>query len=324
MDLFALGTPVIDLFARVDRKTTARLGLKTGATNFFSSQRLAAIEKSLGRKITYRYAGDNARNVCEGFAALGGFCGFEGAIGDDRWAAEFEANLEECGIANFLQEKNGGTGRILALVTPGGERTFCADLGVSSECDKFQKFGIWHSKAFFATSITLCLKSPVAGLALEYLEACRQTKKKAAISLESPPLVKQHRRMLLPILKKYADIIFMNEEEARALLGAKYALALAKLKPKALVYLKKGKMGSEVFANGKRQKIAAQKADAIDTTGAGDAYAAGVLYGLTRGYSAAGSGKLGSYLAAKAVGKFGAGMPLKHTRIRIKFKKRQR
>ena len=83
---------------------------------------VAKIEKALSKKIFYKYAGDNARNVCEGFAALGGFCGFQGTVGDDSAGAYFEANLEECGIGNFLLEKKGGTGKIIALVTPDKER----------------------------------------------------------------------------------------------------------------------------------------------------------------------------------------------------------
>ena len=97
MDLFAIGTPVIDLFARVSGKELSALHVTKGATNFFSAKELAAIERKLGKKIAYRYPGDNARNVCEGFAALGGFCGFAGAVGDDRQGAAFAANLSECG-----------------------------------------------------------------------------------------------------------------------------------------------------------------------------------------------------------------------------------
>ena len=76
MDLFAIGTPVIDLFARVSERELAALRVAKGATNFFSAPELSKIERKLGRKIAYRYPGDNARNVCEGFSALGGFCGF--------------------------------------------------------------------------------------------------------------------------------------------------------------------------------------------------------------------------------------------------------
>ncbi len=318
MDLFALGTPVIDLFAKVDGKTIASLGITKGATNFFSAKKLAAVEKKLGRKITYRYAGDNARNVCEGVAALGGFAGFAGAVGTDKAGAYFAANLEECGIADFLQEKKGSTGKILALITPDGERTFCADLGVSSECDLLDMIALVNAKTFFVSSITLVIPGSVSRLAAKYMERCRKMKRKIALSLESPPMVENNRNYLLFVVKKYADALFLNEEEAGALLGKKFESKLAKLKPETPIYLKKGKNGSVLFLRGRRHEIPAMKAKAVDTTGAGDAYAAGTLYGLSRGYTPLGSGKIGCMLATYVVENFGAGIPLGHTRIKLR------
>lgn len=317
MDLFCLGTPVIDLFARVDDGTIASLGITKGATNYFSAGKLAAVERKLGRKIAYKYPGDNARNVCEGFAALGGFAGYQGAVGNDWGAPYFEANLQECGVAPFLQQKIGSTGKILALVTPDSQRTFCADLGVSSECDAWERIALSESRIFFATSITLAGDFSVSRLGMRYLEACRKMGKRVAISLENPPLVSHHRKRLLAISKKYADALFMNCDEAESLLGEAHERKLLGLKPKIPIYLKKGKQGSVLFLHKKTHRIPAIDGKVVDTTGAGDAYAAGVLYGLSRGYSAPGSGKLGSMLATKVIQKVGAGIPLAHTRIRI-------
>ena len=318
MDLFALGTPVIDLFARVGRREVASLGLKQGATNYFSAGELAKIERRLKKKIIHRYAGDNARNVCEGFAALGGFCGFQGAVGSDSGGACFEASLHQCGIASFVSAVKGSTGKILALVAQDGQRTFCADLGVSGECRAMERLAFSSSRMFFVTSITLCCGAPVSALAMKYLEACKKTGKTAAISLESAPMVASHRKFLLSVVKKYAGVLFMNEEEASALLGAGAERKLRFLKPKMPVYLKRGAHGSKLFLHGRAQKIGALPARVTDTTGAGDAYAAGVLYGLTRGYTPLGSAKIGRMLATKVVKKVGAGIPHPHTRIRHK------
>jgi sugar/nucleoside kinase (ribokinase family) len=315
MDLFALGTPVVDLFARVDGKAISGLGLTKGATNYFPAKKLAAIERSLGKKIAYRYAGDNARNVCEGFAALGGFAGYQGSVGDDEDGAYFLANLQECGIAPFLQERKGSTGKILALVTPDSERTFCADLGVSPDCSRWEKIPLSETRMFFATSITLAGNSPIASLALRYLEACRKMGKKIALALESPPMVASHRKFLLRISKKYAGVLFMNENEAEALLGRGYEKKLLSFKPQIPIYLKKGKAGSVLYLHRQAHTISSIKGKVVDTTGAGDAYAAGVLYGLSRHYSPLGCGRLGCMLATSVVGKIGAGIPLAHTRI---------
>ena len=322
MDLFALGTPVVDLFARVGENGLKKLKIAKGATNFFSAKKLAAIERRLGKRITHRYPGDNARNVCEGFAALGGLCGFSGAVGDDPAGARFEANLRECGIADFLQKKRGATGKILALVTPDRQRTFCADLGVSTKCARMEKIAARNSRMLYVSTITLVGKTPVAKLARKYLSSFKKAKRKIAISIENPPMVLHHRTFLLSIIHKYADVLFLNEDEAEALLGRGAEGDLLLLKPKIPIYLKKGGKGSSLFLQCNRRPIAPMKAKVIDTTGAGDAYAAGALYGLARGYSPLSSAKIGCYLATKVVGKIGAGVPLAHTRARMKHLRR--
>ncbi|MCX6769853.1 MAG: PfkB family carbohydrate kinase, partial [Candidatus Micrarchaeota archaeon] len=307
---------VIDLFAKVDGKAIAKFGLNEGATNFFSSQELARIEQALGKRITYAYPGDNARNVCEGFAALSGSCGFVGAVGSDKAGALFAENLRNCGVYGFLQEKKGATGKILALVSPGGQRTFCADLGVSTKCSLHDKNAAKQSRMLYVASITSAGKTPVAALAAKYMEEFRKAKKRIAISLESPPMVKKNRGNFLGLVEKYADVLFLNEEEAEALLGAGAEGKLAKLKPKIPIYLKKGKRGSLLFLHGKAHAIEALPAKVMDTTGAGDAYAAGALYGISRGYSPLSSAKIGAHLAARVVGKFGAGVPHSNARMR--------
>ena len=126
--------------------------------------------------------------------------------------------------------------------------------------------------------------------------------------------------MLLRMVEKYADMLFMNEEEAEALLGKNFAKAIASLKPGIPIFLKRGASGSSIFLHRHEHRIATYPAKGVDSTGAGDAYAAGVIYGFLRRYSVVGSAKIGSQLAAKVVEKFGAGVPFAHVRIRLKLK----
>jgi len=325
MDLFAIGTPVIDLFARVGGRELSALKVTKGATNFFPASELSKMERKLSRKITYRYPGDNARNVCEGFAALGGFCGFAGAVGDDRAGAQFAANLQECGIGNFLQEKRGATGKILALVTPDKQRTFCADLGVSTEYDEAGSIAAKSARMLYVSSITLCGDHPASRACRTHMEEFRKAGKKIALALESPPMVEKNRATLLFLAKRYASALFLNEDEADALFGAGAGedaeKKLASLMPNVPVYLKRGGNGSTLYLHGRAHKLPAMKAKVLDTTGAGDAYCAGTLYGLARGYTPYSSAKIGCYLATKVVAKFGAGIPLRHTRVRMNIRK---
>lgn len=315
MDLLAVGTPVIDLFAKVKGREIAALGLEKGATNYFSAKGLSAIERRLGGKIGHCYPGDNARNVCEGFAALGGFCGYAGAVGNDRAGAEFAENLLECGIANFLRERRGPTGRIIALVTPDGQRTFCADLGVSTKYSQADRIAMKNARMLYVASITLCGKHPAARACLAAMEEFAKQGKKIALALENPPMVAKDRKLLLSLAARHASALFLNEDEAEALLGRGAERKLLRLKPRIPIYLKKGRHGSLLLLHGRAHKIRALKARVIDTTGAGDAYCAGTLYGLARGYTPLSSAKIGCYLATKVVAKMGAGIPLRHTRI---------
>ena len=326
MDLFAIGTPVIDLFARVGERELSALKVAKGATNFFSADELSKIERKLGKKITCRYPGDNARNVCEGFAALGGFCCFAGTVGDDRAGAQFAANLSECGIGNFLQEKRGATGKILALVTPDKQRTFCADLGVSTAYDEASSIAAKNARMLYVSSITLCGDHEASRACRAAMEMFRKDGKKIAIALESPPMVEKNRANLLFLAKRYASALFLNEDEAVALLGTREGVEkkLAALMPHAPVYLKRGGRGSTLYLHGRAHKIGAIKAKVLDTTGAGDAYCAGTLYGLARGYTPYSSAKIGCYLATKVVAKFGAGIPLRHARMVLKHQKAAR
>lgn len=317
MDLLALGTPVIDLFAKAADSDLESLGVRKGATSYFSAKRISEIERRLGKKVRHRYPGDNARNVCEGFAALSGFCGYAGAIGNDLAGGQFEANLAECGISMFLQQKKGSTGKIIALVTPDRQRTFLADLGVSEKCTKYQPLAAKSARMFYVSTITLSGKTPSAKLALKYMEAFRKQGKMVAISVENPPMAHQHRVRLLSLIRKYAGALFLNSDEAEALLGRGYAGKLLLLKTRIPIYLKLGDAGSALYIGCKRQSIAPMDAAVLDTTGAGDAYCAGALYGLSRGYTPLSSGKIGCYLATKVVGEMGAGVPLRHIRMPV-------
>jgi fructokinase len=132
----------------------------------------------------------------------------------------------------------------------------------------------------------------------------KKAKANIAISLESPAMLEKNRQKALEIAK-YADVLFLNDEEMKAIgVNEKTICNLA-----PLVYLKKGKDGSAVFSSGsKLADIPPYPAKVIDTTGAGDAYAAGVLWALNNTKSEIEAGVIGSKLAAAVISKFGAGL----------------
>jgi sugar/nucleoside kinase (ribokinase family) len=319
MDVFAIGTPVVDYFARADEKYLAKQKLTSGATNFVSRKKLDAMQKALGKSIFHVGAGDNARNVCEGVCRLGGSAVYAGMIGKDEEGKEFAHSLKSNFVQNRLALGEGRTGKIVCLITDDGQRTFAADLGNGLN---FAEFGdeeaVADSGFFYLTSITLSGKTKVAKLASGLMGIAKREGCKIALSLESPPLVKRNRKMLLGAAKK-CDLLFLNEEELEAFCGesdeSRQYLFLQKNLPYAAVFVKRGENGSAVLCGGELLTIPAYHASVLDTTGAGDSYAAGVIYGLSQGHNCERAGKLGAHLASLVIGKYGAGMPKEISRL---------
>jgi sugar/nucleoside kinase (ribokinase family) len=311
MALYAIGTPVVDYFAKVDAGFLRENRLVLGATNLMPRRKVDKIAKKLGKKIFLVAAGDNARNVCEGFCFLGSSASYEGVIGNDAEGKMFARNLLEKGITPLLQKKKGNSGKIIALITPDGQRTFAVNLGETLGLVKFDRKALLQASAFYVASITLFGKSALAKTAKEAFLYAKKQGVLTALSLESPPMVKKERKKLL-LLAKYADVLFLNEDELEALIGKKGVEGeekIALLLPNAKIFLKKGEAGSLVICGKSRFIVPKYAAKAKDTTGAGDAYAAGALYGLCHGYSCEQAARLGSHLAASVVGQFGAGVP---------------
>ncbi len=312
LELFSLGTPVMDGFAQVGAEFLTSHKLALGSSNFMDSARLAQLEKDVGPRIRSWDPGDNGRNVCESFARLqqnnkqkNVGVAYAGSIGTDDVGSRFVDNLRMHGIVPLMQHINGASGRILAFVTPEGQRTFAVSLGVSEQYRMPAELP--KAKYFFITSITALTPGPISHVTWMMIDQMRRAGSKIAIAFESPAMLEKSRSRALELAAK-ADVLFLNEEEMKAV-GTDEA-GVAKLAP--LVYLKKGADGSIVFSAGsKLAEIAAHPAKKlVDTTGAGDNFAAGVLWGLAHGKDEAAAGRIGAKLGAAAVSKFGASLPL--------------
>lgn len=316
-DVFALGTPVVDYFASATDAKLRSFSLHKGGSNFMDRKSLEKICSSL--KISRINAGDNARNVCEGVSYLGGKCAYAGSLGKDKEGSIFSSSLHKFKIASYLQFTSGTSGKILALITPDKQRTFAVSLGNSEKYSMpsatLRKPGknpalprnalaaLKNPKYLFLTSITALSRQTLGKTAAKLMQNAKKFKIPLAFSLESPPMVRQRRQELLALLKKFPpEILFANEEEFAALdIPAKKFLSLAHI-----VVLKKGSRGATVFADGKCINVPAKKVKVVDTTGAGDFFASGFLYGMCRGKTLKECGLFGTKLAARAISRVGA------------------
>jgi len=260
---------------------------------------------SLKRNIT---TGGSAANTIYTLASLGGRTGYLGKIGPDELGHAFKQELEERSVRTHLMYSEKSTGRVMALVSPDSERTMATYLGAAADLkledikpEDFQGYSILYIEGYLVQDHQLMEKA---------LKTARQEGVKIAMDLSSFTVVEQNLDFLQRILSAYVDIVFANEEEAFVFTGKmpeKAVEELAVLCETAIV--KTGKTGSLIKQGDNQVKVRPFPANTIDTTGAGDSYAAGFLYGFTRGYSLDKCGKIASLVSARMVEVMGAKLP---------------
>jgi hypothetical protein len=305
-DLFGIGTALVDYFVKSNDDFLVKNSLIKGATNFLPREKLDELHSKVSGSIFTCLPGDNARNVCEGVSFLGGRTAYASSIGEDEAGKIFESSLRVQHIDSFLEKRQGNTGKILAFITPDHERTFAADLGNSRDYDVLPTKGIKNSNFLYLTSIMFLTKGKMAQSACNAIEFAKENNLRVSLSLESPPIINKNKDELHKIIPR-ADILFANEEELEALVGSRDDEAALDLAEEIdIVCLKRGMKGSTIFSCDERFSIPCYSVKVVDTTGAGDFYAAGVLFGLSNGKTVEEAGHIGAKLAGKVVEQFGA------------------
>ncbi|MBI9035940.1 MAG: adenosine kinase [Bacteroidales bacterium] len=258
------------------------------------------LEKSLA-------SGGSAANTIHGIARLGMQTGFIGKVGNDEFGNFFHNDLENNKIESLLHRVDEPTGKALALISPDSERTFGTFLGaaVGLTADdiiesEFQKYQILHIEGYLVQNHDLMLAA---------LEMAKKTGMKISLDLASFNVVEANHEFLINIVEKYVDIVFANEEEAKAYTNMEPEEALEELSQICeIAVVKVGKEGSFIKRGKEKVFVAPMEAERRDTTGAGDLYAAGFLFGLVKGYSLESCGKIGTLLASKVIEVIGAKM----------------
>jgi len=233
---------------------------------------------------------------------------YAGRVGSDEHGVLYEEGLVGKGVTSSIGYGNGATGICLVLVTQDTERTMCTCLGCSLDLSPrdIKVDLLTASKYLYVTAYLWDTDGQK-----EAVEFAMSTAKKAGvkvcISLSDPFCVDRHKDELLQLISRHVDVVMGNLEEAQRLTDTRSpedaARILAERAELAIVTMEKA--GSLICSGGQITHIKAVETIAVDTTGAGDMYAAGILYGLTHGFELAKAGDLASEIAAKAVSKFG-------------------
>lgn len=309
LDLLGIGNAIVDVLVRADDAALARHGLAAGTMRLVDGEAAAALHAALGPGI--ESSGGSAANTCAAAAALGARAAFLGTVADDAAGAAFRRDIEAAGVRfpSRPAADAGPTARCLVLVSPDGQRTMATHLGA---CVAFGEADL-DRDAIAAAAVTYLegyLFDPPAAQAAFRAAAgmARAAGRRVAITLSDPFCVARHRAAFLAFVRDEADVLFANEAELLALYGtADFAAAAAQAaRDVGLAALTRGADGSVVVAGDALHAVAAEPVAVVDTTGAGDAYAAGFLAALARGLPLPECGRWGSVAAAEAIGHLGA------------------
>jgi sugar/nucleoside kinase (ribokinase family) len=314
LDLVAIGSPLLDVLETTTNEVLNELVLVKGSMTLIDLDQADAAQALM---TSPRFvSGGSVANTAAGFAELGGRAGFIGAVADDSVGHTYVENLRAAGVAyepTFSTSAAGeslGTGRCIVLITEDADRTMGTYLGAASTISPAGVSADFVSQASVVLLEGYLWDVPAAKEALRHAATTsHDADGSVALSLSDPFCVGRHQREFLDLLVDDIDILLGNEEEITMLFGAtsyKGALEAAE-ETGLLVVMTRGALGSVVLtAHGPEEVPAAPVDQVVDTTGAGDLFAAGFLYGLTHGMDPVDSTRLGSLCAAEIISHTGA------------------
>ena len=320
LDVYGIGNPLIDILADVTEKELVELDLHKGTMHLISKDRRSEILKFIGTREKVYSCGGSCPNTMIALSAFGIKAALAGKIGNDSFGKIYEKQIAEHNIESELRYGDGATGSSIILVTPDTERTMSTYLGINKQFSKtdIDVTVIELTKYFYFTGYMWDTDLQKESI-LKALETAENTGTKIIFDVADPFAVNRNRDEFLTLIKDHVDIVFANREEAKILFDtedpAKNVEKLSELCSIAIV--KNGHNGSLIKTETELYKIPVNEVAAVDTTGAGDMYAAGFIYGLCNGFSIEDSGICASYMASGIVTTRGAQFTLEEqNRIR--------
>ncbi|MGE4312646.1 MAG: adenosine kinase [Pseudobdellovibrionaceae bacterium] len=309
--LLAVGNAIVDVLAKTDDAFIGSQrvkGMEKGAMSLIDAARAEELYALMGQ--TTEMSGGSAGNTMAVYAALGGTGAYIGKVGNDQLGEVFRHDLTAQGITfpENISTTDTPTARCLILVTPDAERTMNTYLGACVELTP-KDIDDELVRSAQVTYLEGYLFDPPLAKEAFYKTASivKVSGRKLALSLSDAFCVNRHKDDFLDLVNNHVDILFANEEEIMALYGGDYASACQKAADKCeIVCATQGASGSIIYVNGKTYPIQPVKPrELIDTTGAGDAYAAGFLYGYTEGFEYEECGALASACASTVISQIG-------------------
>ena len=311
-ELLGIGNALVDVLANVEDaliEQEAKKGMVKGAMTLVDENRAKEIYNAMPAAV--EMSGGSAANTMSGFASLGGNCSFIGKVAKDQLGEVFSHDLKAQGIhyaTNPLQE-GPETGRCMILVTPDAQRTMNTFLGASVELQPqdvdealIQKAGITYLEGYLFDREQAKDAFRKAGAIVKAQGG------KLALTLSDTFCVERHREDFLDLIEGSVHILFANEDEIKALYQTDdFDDACNRISGKCeITAITRSETGSVILSDNERFDIAAiPPSELVDTTGAGDLYASGFLYGLSRNKSLKECGYIGSLAASEVISHMG-------------------
>jgi len=307
-DVFGMCYALFDLQATVEPQVLDDLGLVRGAMHLIDEAQHAAIVRAVRDSIVNTAAGGSGANTMIGVASLGGTACFTSRVGRDDFGAAYVRSLSDAGVRPNLRQGDGATGICVVLITPDKERTMCTYLGEGRRLTPSDVVlgDLRQSRMLYVTGYLWDTDDQKAAVIAAVAEA-RRFGIRVALSLADRFCIDRHRDDFTGILGGDVDVVFGNQDEALLLSGeSEPAAAASALGARGtLAFVTLGANGALVSRGGDVTQVPAVAVEPVDTTGAGDAFAAGALFGLTHGHDALEAARLGSALAAHVVSRMG-------------------
>ena len=310
LDVVGVGNAIVDVLAQAEDGLLDELGLDKGAMTLINAERADALYGRMASAI--EVSGGSAANTLAGIASFGGRGAYIGKVRDDQLGAVFSHDIRAAGVDYRSRPVGEGapTARCLIFVTPDAQRTMQTYLGVSVELgpDDIDPEAIGAAQITYLEGY-LFDKEPAKEAFVKAAELAHAAGRKVALSLSDPFCVDRHRGAFRHLVSGHVDVLFANEVEIVSLFEAgSFDDAVDAIRGHCeIAALTRGADGSVIVTADEVVDIAAEPVErVVDTTGAGDLFAAGVLYGLTQGFELETCGRLGSVAAGEVIGHYGA------------------
>ena len=308
VDVVGVGNAIVDVLATTSDEFVAAQGLEKGSMSLIDTERAQELYGLLGHSV--KASGGSAANTVAGFASFGGRAAYIGKVSDDELGAVFAGEMRSIGVSFEQPAATEGppTAMCLILVTPDAQRTMSTYLGVSAllEPEDVRLETVQRAPLLFCEGYLWDVESAKQAIR-KAMDLAIGGGAKVSLTLSDTFCIERHHQEFLELVAGPVDILFANRAELTTLYQCDLETAVSKVADQVeLACVTLSENGSWLVEGGRITEIAAEPVEhVVDTTGAGDQYAAGVLYGLSRGMPLADVGRLGSLAAAEVISHLG-------------------